>query len=142
MADASRVLVPLGGRSDHSHLRARLIASLSRSRERSLTFLGSLPSNAPRESQRRYERDLRRLARDEAAGPYEVAIDEADRPLEAIIQRAADTDLVILGMQRQRRGYRLLGELPLAVAHETDVPIVLIGRRRSTGIPRPGFLAP
>lgn len=42
MADASRVLVPLGGRSDHSHLRARLIASLSRSQERSLTFMGSL----------------------------------------------------------------------------------------------------
>jgi amino acid transporter len=140
MAAADRVLVPLGGRSDHSHLRARLISSLSRSQERSLTFLGSLPPNAPRESRRRYERDLRRLARDEAAGPYEVVIEEADRPLEAIIRRAADADLVILGMQRQRRGYRLLGELPLAVARETDVPIVLIGRRRSTVLPRTGFL--
>jgi amino acid transporter len=140
MAAADRVLVPLGGRSDHSHLRARLISSLSRSQERSLTFLGSLPPNAPRESRRRYERDLRRLARNEAAGPYEVVIEEADRPLEAIIRRAADADLVILGMQRQRRGYRLLGELPLALARETDVPIVLIGRRRSTVLPRTGFL--
>jgi amino acid transporter len=48
MSDARRVLVPLGGRREHSRLRARLLASLSRSGERSLTFFRALPPAAVR----------------------------------------------------------------------------------------------
>lgn len=129
MAEAERVLVPIGGRRAHSHLRARLLASLSRSGERSVTFLGTLPKTTSTEARRRAERELRNLARDEAAGPYEVVVDYAEDRREAIIRRAADADLVVMGMQRRRRVQHVLGELPLAVAGETEVPLVLIGRR-------------
>lgn len=144
MEEAKRVLVPLGGRRDHSHLRARLIASLSRSQQRSLTFLSTLPAGASPEERRQFTRDLRRMARDEAVGAYEVVVDEDKSPLESILAHTADADLLILGMQRQQRGQRTLGKLPLALAHQTQVPIVLIGRRppRIPGLPTPGFLAP
>jgi amino acid transporter/nucleotide-binding universal stress UspA family protein len=129
-AEAHRVLMPIGGRRAHSHLRARLLASLSRSGERRLTYLGTLPEATSAEARHRAERELRHLARDEATGPHEVVVDRAEDPREAIIQRAADADLVVMGMQRrERRGQHVLGELPLAIAQQTDVPLLLIGRR-------------
>jgi amino acid transporter len=130
MAEARRVLVPIGGRRAHSHLRARLLASLSRSAERSLTYLGTLPEATSAEACHRAERELRNLASYETTGPCEVVVVCVEDPRDAIIRYAADSDLVVMGMQRRnRRGRHLLGELPLAIAGETDVPLVLIGRR-------------
>ncbi|MFV1988463.1 MAG: amino acid permease [Gemmatimonadota bacterium] len=128
MRDVTRVLVPTRGRRDHSHLRARLLASLSRSAELSVTFLRTVGRDESTQNVRRYERQLRALARDEAGGPYEVAIERTDQPEEAIIQRASAVDLVILGMERRGR-QRSLGRLSEAIATETDVPLMLIGRR-------------
>jgi amino acid transporter len=136
IGEADRVLVPLGGRRDHSHLRARLLASLSRSGERSLTFLRTLPTAMLPETRRRFERTLRELASDEAAGPHEVVVEYTDHPREAIIRHAADSDLVVMGMAPRGPGPYALGDLPLAIARESDVPLVLIGRRptRSRGL--------
>ena len=136
MADVHRVLIPLGGQSAHSRPRARLIASLSRSRERSLTFLGTVSPTASEPSRRRFERDLRRLAGDEAVGSYEVIVEAAPHPLEAILRHSEQADLVVMGMQRMDRDRRALGELPLAVARGTGVPIVITGGRpsRSSGL--------
>ena len=136
MADVHRVLIPLGGQSAHSQPRARLIASLSRSRERSLTFLGTVSPTTSEPSRQRFERDLRRLARDEAIGPHEVIVEAAPTPLEGIMRHAEQADLVVMGMRRLARDRRALGELPLALARGTDVPIVMIGRRpsRSAGL--------
>ncbi len=133
MDQPERVLVPLGGRGDHNHLRVRLLASLSRARVRSFVFLGTLPASASAGARSRFESELAELARDEAPGPYEVVIEVADRPEEAIIRRASDAGLVVMGMQRGDRGERALGELPLAVAKGTEVPLVLIGRRPNRG---------
>jgi len=138
MDGARRVLLPLGGRREHSHLRARLLSSLSRSSERSVTFLRAVPPSASADARRRTERELRQLARDEAAGPYRVEVEATDHPREAIIRRASEADLVIMGMQRRERGQRPLGELALAIAQETDVPLILISRRTARGIPIPG----
>jgi hypothetical protein len=129
MDGARRVLVPLGGRRDHSRLRARLLASLSRSGERSLTFLHAVPAATTPASRRTAEREMRALARDEAAGPYEVEVEATDNPVEAIVRRSAEADLVVLGMERRARGQRPLGDLALAIAQRTDVPLILISRR-------------
>jgi nucleotide-binding universal stress UspA family protein len=129
MSDARRVLVPIGGRREHSHLRARLLSSLSRSGERSITFLHAIPGATPSDERRRAEREVRALARDEAAGPYEVEVETTDDAKSAIIPRAAEADLVVMGMQRRERGQRPLGVLSLAIAQNTNVPLVLISRR-------------
>jgi amino acid transporter len=142
MGDAKRVLVPLGGRRDHSHLRARLLSSLTRSGERSLTFLQTLPASVTEETRRRAEREMRALARDEAAGPYEVVVECTPHRQETIIQHAASADMVVMGIQRRGGGRAGLGALAPAIARETDVPLVLISRRptRSRGFPGLGFL--
>jgi nucleotide-binding universal stress UspA family protein len=145
MGEARRVLVPIGGRGEHSHLRARLLSSLSRSRERSMVFLHAVSPATTHDERRRVESDMRRLARDEAAGPYEVDIEVTDEAVEAIIRRASGADLVVLGLQRRERGRRSLGELARVIAQRTDVPLVLISRRPARplgGLPTPTFLAP
>jgi len=141
MEDATSILIPTGGRREHSHLRARLIASLSRSGERSLTFLRTLPSTAPDETVRRSERELRNLARDEAVGPYSVVVERAEDPREAILARAAEADLVLMGMHLERR-QRALGGFALSFARETDVPLVVIGRRPGRALDRRLVTAP
>jgi nucleotide-binding universal stress UspA family protein len=145
MEEASRVLVPVAGRGEHSHLRARLLASLSRSADRSLTFFHVMEPAAADAERKRVERDMRGLARDEAAGPYAVEIGTSGAPIDAIVARAAEADLVILGVQRRERGSRPLGELATAIAQRTTVPLILISRRpqRSLAdIAPPGLLAP
>ena len=129
MDEARRVLVPIGGRREHSHLRARLLSSLSRSGERSVTFFRVVPLATSPDDLRRIEREIREMARDEAVGPYQVEIEATDHPVEAIVRRAAEADLVVIGMQRRDRGQRPLGELALSIAQKTDVPLVFISRR-------------
>jgi amino acid transporter len=133
MDSARRVLVPVAGHAHHSRLRARLIASLSRSGQRSLTFLGIVRGGAPPEKRMRFERDLRVLVADEAMGECEVVIDEASRPIDGIIRHAADADLIILGMHRPDRAARALGGLLLDLSQQTNVPIVVIGGRSRRG---------
>ena len=135
MDDVRRVLVPIGGRGDHSHLRARLLASLSRSGDRSLIFLHAVKTATSADERHPAEREIRKLARDEAAGPYEVQVDVTDAPVQAIIARAAGMYLVVLGLGRRERVHRPVGELARAIARSTDVPLVLISRRpvRSLG---------
>lgn len=129
MADAGRILLPIRGRREHSRLRTRVIASLSRTGARGLTFLRILPPSTPEAERRRAERDARSLARDEATGPYEVVVELTDRPADAILEHAAAADLVVMGTERDAREWRGFGEVALAIARETDVPLVLIGRR-------------
>jgi amino acid transporter len=147
MAEARRILVPIGGRRDQSHLRARLLASLARSSERTVVFFHTVPPSSPGETRRRIERDLAALARDEAAGPYEVVVEPAADPRQAIVRRAAGADLVVMGAQRRGRGQPRIGDVPLAIARETAVPLVLISRRPTRAleigleISSPGFLS-
>ena len=50
-----------------------------------------------------------------------------------------------MGMQRRERGQRPLGELALAIAGRTDVPLILISRRPQrtlAGLTSSSFLAP
>lgn len=110
-----------------------------------LTFLHAVPTSTSADERRHVEREVRSLARDEAAGPYEVQVETTDDAAAAIIPKAAESDLVIMGMQRRERGSRPLGVLALAIAQSTDVPLVLISRRpiRSlAGLSTPYFRLP
>jgi len=129
LTDARRVLVPIGGRPDQSYLRARLFASLSRRGATHLTFLRVVEPGTPEETRRRLEREVRALAGDEASGPYELEIVSSGDPGGEIVSRAVDHDVVVLGMQRRSRRQKVFGEIPLRIARETGVPLILISRR-------------
>ena len=136
IAGADRILVPVAGGAHHSRLRARLIASLSRSGKRSLTFFGIYPGSATSDTPRRIEHDLGTLTANEVTGGCEVVVDEADLPIDGIVRHAIEADLIILGMHRSDRTARTLGGLLLDLSRQTDVPIVGLGERPRRG---PGF---
>lgn len=125
-----RVLVPLGGRRDHSVLRARLLASLSRRAAREVHFFRGMPMETPDAELARARRDLSRLAEDECRTAFQVEVTRCADIAADVARRAADFDLVILGTQRLGPKHKALGELPLRLARETDRPLVLISRKQ------------
>ena len=133
ISEATRILVPVGGRSAHSHLRARLLASLSRSSAPTLTFVRALPPGTGADSRRRFESVIDRLARDEAAGPYRVELEFTDDPVACIARRAEANDLVVMGMENRGRERPSIGPFVLEVARKTTVPLILLGRRADAG---------
>jgi APA family basic amino acid/polyamine antiporter len=136
VAHVRRVLVPIGGTRDHSRLRARLLASLSRTDACAITFLRTVPPGTSAESRRRVERELRAIARDEAEGQYEVVVEEATDPRESILRHASEADLVLMGLRRDRGAGDAIGSLALAFARASEVPLILIGSRRGRALRR------
>ncbi len=131
--EARRILVPVKGRRDHSELRARLLGSLARSSERWVTFMCTLPSDASPDQRRRVEHTVRQLARDEAAGPHDVAFEYTDDHVEPVARLGQESDLVVMGMERRGRGEPAIGAYALEIARRTDMPLILLGRRRHAG---------
>ena len=133
ISEATRILVPVRGRRVHSHLRARLLASLSRSRAPTLTFVRTLPTRVAPEKRRRVRRAVNQLARDEATGPYHVELELVDDPVACIAHRAEAHDLVVMGMENRGRDRPSIGPLALEIARRTKVPLILLGRRADAG---------
>lgn len=129
LADTERILVPVAGRGGHDYLLARLLGSLSRAQKRHLTFLRVVPESTPATELRRINRDLNRMARDNAAGESEREVVLSDDPVAAIADRAGPGGLVILGIQRIGPHQKLFGQFTLQVAERTECPLMVISRR-------------
>jgi amino acid transporter/nucleotide-binding universal stress UspA family protein len=123
-----RILVSVGGRGGHDRLLARLLASLSRTAEREVRFLRVLPQRTSPKEQAQIERQLKRIAADLWAGPYQVDVQCSDALVETVAQHATHADLVVLGVQRVGRWQKQFGQFALQVARRTDRPLLLICR--------------
>ncbi len=128
--EVRRILVPTGGRRDHSRLRTRLLASLTRTGGCRLCYLHALPRDATAEQLRRAERELRALAEDEAEDTFQILVETGESPLDVILRHADDCDLVVMGVRREGPRRRTLEGLPAAVIRRSEVPLVLIGGQR------------
>jgi amino acid transporter/nucleotide-binding universal stress UspA family protein len=125
-----RVLVPVGGRRDHSLLRARLLAGLWRGGAHEITLLRILPPTTPSDLRRRAVRELDELARDEVPGRAQTRVIVHDDPLEELARHAQEADLVILGIRREGRRAKVFGDLPVRLARRTTTPLLLLSRKR------------
>lgn len=123
------ILVPIGGRGWHDRLRARLLGSLIRTGDRQVTMLRAVPECASEEVYARARRELARVARDEAPGHSRVTVVRSDDAGRVIAEHAADSDLVILGVQRLSRRQKAFGHVALGIARETTCPILVISHR-------------
>ena len=128
-AKAHRILVPVGGRRDQSVLRARLLANLSRSSKRHVTYLRVVPENTPEREFGEIRRSLTQLAQDESTGEIEVLLIRSSDALGQLVEASKKADLVVVGLQRLARRRRTFGELTLRLATETASPLILISRR-------------
>jgi len=129
ISKATRILIPVRGQRAHSRLRARILASLSRSTPPELTFVQALPSSITVDILHRQRQKIRRLARDEASGPYTADIDLVEDPVASIVNRASESDLIIMGMENRHGNKPSIGPFALEVARKTSVPLILLGCR-------------
>ena len=123
-----RVLVPLGGWGDHDVLRARLLGSFCRGREREIKFLRVVPENTSEEAFEGIRRELAVFALEEILGVCQIEVVRNNNVEEEIIRQAASADLIILGLQRKSRRSKAFGSLALKVAAETRCGIIMINR--------------
>ncbi len=93
-----------------------------------MTFLRVLPTNAKPDEVRRAKRELVRLSGDEARQPCHVDILRSDDALNRIAERAEESDLLFLGIQRHGRRKKLFGSFTRQLAQRTSCPIILISR--------------
>jgi amino acid transporter/nucleotide-binding universal stress UspA family protein len=129
LSDAKRILVPVAGRGGHEHLLARLLGSLLRTGDREVTFLQVLPVSVPPEEARRVKKILQSLAHDEVGERGAVEVIQSDDAISAVAERAADCDLMILGIQRLGRRNKLFGGFTRQLAARTSCPLIAISRR-------------
>ncbi len=122
-----RVLVPVGGRRDQSHLRARLLGSLCREYDLEVVFFGIVDPDSG--DAKALETDLRELAEDEAPGSSRLEIVHRKDVADAVVAAAQDADLVILGLRREGRRGKTIGEIPVRVAREAGTAVLMIGQR-------------
>lgn len=124
-----RVLVPVGGRRDQSNLRARLLGSLGRIGQFEVIYLGILPTALDASAATHLEEEMNTIATDESPGNSRVEIVRRDDVSDALVERACQVDLVILGLQRLGRSHKVLGEIPERVARESGCGVLLISQR-------------
>ncbi len=127
--EAKRILIPLGGRGTHARLLARLLGSFFRTNYRDVTFLRVVRPNCGKRRLKSVRRHLEEIARDHGPGEAAVEVMAHADPVEAIVNRAAEHDLVILGVQRIRRSHKLMGPLVLQVARRSGTPMIVISGR-------------
>ncbi|MEL7060353.1 MAG: amino acid permease, partial [Acidobacteriota bacterium] len=127
LGEARTVLVPVGGRRDHSDLRARLIGSLCRTLPVEIVYLGVVSVDAPADEARRLEQDMQLLAEDEAGGQSSVEILRCSDVPARIAERAIAADLTVLGLQRSGRR-SVFGTVAPAVARAASGAVIMISR--------------
>jgi len=128
LANATQILVPLGGRGGQDVLRARLLGAMVRRADREAVFIRVLPTDASDGDQTEALEELNRIARREAPGFGRAEILLHDDPGEAIVMRAREADLTILGVQRLGRRQKAFGRISLRIARDSTGATILVSR--------------
>ena len=125
-----RILIPSRLGREQSPIRARLLGSLGRTSTRDVTYLGVLPEATDVATAKAAERSLRRLANDEVVGQSHAEVILSDDVFTSVVDRAAQADLLILGLNPAGRNTGVFGDLMLRIAQGTSCPLVMISQRR------------
>ena len=123
-----RILVPSGGARFQSSVRARLLGNLSRTGDREVTFLRTLPAGVKPVYQRQAEHELKKLAHDETTRHSRVVVTASGDFLSDVTAHAAESDLLILGLERRIRGRQAFGSKVLSIVAATECPVLMISQ--------------
>jgi hypothetical protein len=124
-----RVLIPVGGRSSHSPLRARVLGSLRRECELAVNYVCFLPPSVSDEELQQARKLVRMRAEDEIGEDAATTVERSPDPAAEISRRAADYDLMILGLQQLQGRRRAISEFTLRIARETNVALLILGHK-------------
>lgn len=127
--DATRILVPTGGRGGNNYLLARLLGSMSRSTKCDVNFIRIVPEDTNEIRHRAASRHLNRLAHDLCDHYKSADVVRSDDAIATVVEAAKDCDLLVLGVQRMGKGKKLFGKFVLDIARQVDCPIAVVYRR-------------
>ncbi len=130
LAAAKKILVPVAGRGGHDYLLARLLGSLTRASKREVTFLRIVPEGTSTDDVRRAEKELARVAQDNAPSRCQWIVVPSDDAVGTIVDRANQSDLLILGAQRLTRSQRLFGSVTRQIAAQTNCGVIVMSGQR------------
>ncbi|MCB2156236.1 amino acid permease [bacterium] len=127
-----RVLVPIGGRGVHNALRARLLTALDSRTGTNLEvrYLIVIRDDASEREAKRLRANWEVLVRDESGVDPHIDIVRGSDPGEVIVNEAAQSDLLILGLNRVDRSRQVFGKLVTGIVSTTDCPVIVIGQRQ------------
>ncbi len=125
-----RVLIPLGGKTVHDRLKVRIVHSLHRRHACRVTLMTVVPPTATAAQRQRARETLSTAAKIYQIADAEQVVDEHAETAQAIIDRAQDQDLLILGM-REEPWFKsfFFGTLAQQVAGQVPCPTLLMKAR-------------
>lgn len=129
LSNTKRILVPVGGKSDHDELRARLLNSLCRGMERAVTFLRVVPADTTTKELKLIQQRLTRLAEDEIPINSRIEVVRNDNIIDAVKSLAQESDLLILGIQRFGPKKKVFGDVALKITQSIRCATILISRK-------------
>ncbi len=123
-----RVLIPIGGRSVHVALRARLLAGLDRRSKTGIhiTYLLVDESAVTNTTMHRRKTFHSRLIVDETNLPYDINVIATSNVASAINDTAHNHDLIILGLGNTDAGKPAIGPVVRDVLESTEKAVILL----------------
>jgi basic amino acid/polyamine antiporter, APA family len=130
LEDVERVLVPVAGRGDQHELRARLLGSICRKGEREVVFVRVLPTRATAAEVAEARAETGQMAQLKLRRPPVITVLRSDDPAGALVEAAADCQLVLLGLRSAAFGRKALGHVAVRIAREAPCATIMLARRR------------
>jgi basic amino acid/polyamine antiporter, APA family len=127
LSSTRSVLVPVAARGRNDTLRARLLTSIAREKQKSIKYLRLLSPEATEMDCRQAESALKVLGEDEVPHEVEVLAKPSAAVIDSLIEEAEKSDLLVLGLQTSDD---VIGGIVLEVARRCETPIIIIGHYR------------
>ena len=127
-AHVKKVLIPIGGRSIHVALRARLLASLDRRSESGVTITYLIVDNSLHTETSKYRRKTYhgQFIGDETTLEHEIKVVTNPNVSEAICETAASHDLLILGLGNIKQGKPAVNPMLQQVLQDSDRAVIML----------------
>jgi nucleotide-binding universal stress UspA family protein len=131
-----RILIPIGGKEIHDRLKARLVHSIYRNGQCQITLMTIISPNPSQKERKRAEDTLQRAANLYNIPDAQLVVEENEQRSLAITARAAEHDLLMLGMQEEPWFQSFFfGTVAQQVAGQVQCPTLLVkaqARERSS----------
>jgi hypothetical protein len=131
-AQVQRVLIPIGGRSVHVALRARLLAGLDRRSDSGITITYLIIDDSLQTETSRYKRKTHhsRLILDETPLEHDIKVVNNADVSEAICAEATNFDLLILGLGNVAAGKPAIGGVIRKILKDSDKAVILLSAQQ------------
>jgi len=129
LSGVKKVLVPVGGRSQHEQLRGRLLGSLLRAGVSTITFLRVVPEHLSESNLRSVKREVRQFLGAEVSGTFEVEVVRSSAVVDTILEHAGPCDLMLMGLQKHSRDQKVFGPVSLEIVRRAKCGVLFLSGR-------------